>query len=253
MNKQYNYYGRFSDGFINAYIGQTGVKVTTQGYSYLTNNDNIWMYAGVTSATNDDSIIGFALINQRTKTAVFQKISGTTESGAKLSAQGTVSDKGWTATYPLLLNINGEATYFMALKDNENVVKSYAMVSVERVQDAVRSPDDDDPDLVACLKSYENKVAASDIKLNFNYQGKSSVNDNKTGLKTVTGKVTDIRSAVINGSTVYYIRLADSGVYYSITAGSSDDAIILNKGDTVTITYSESTSKILIASSLNRK
>ena len=148
--QQYNYYGRYSGGFINGYIGQTGVKTTTTGSSYIASGDDVWLYTGVTSVTNDDSIIGFAIINQRTKEAVFQEISGTTESGAQTSAQGIVSDKGWNATFPLLLNIDGEATYFMALKDN-NVVKSYAMVSVERVQDAVRSEDDANPDLEACF------------------------------------------------------------------------------------------------------
>ncbi len=253
LDKQYNYFGRYSGGFVNAFIGQTGVKITTQGYSYLTNDDNIWMYAGVTSATSDDSIIGFALINQRTKEAVFQKISGTTESGARLSAQGTVSDKGWTATNPLLLNINGQATYFMALKDSGEVVKSYAMVSVERVQDAARSPNDDDPDLVACLKSYENKLIDSGIKLNFDYEGKTSVEEPTTDTKTVTGKVSDIRSAVISGGTVYYIRLGNAAVYYSIAASASENVVILNKGDTVTITYKQADAKIIPASSLALK
>lgn len=245
LTKQYNYYGKYSGGFLNSYIGQTGVKITTTGYSYLTNNDDVWMYTGVTSVTNDDSIIGFALINQRTKTAVFQKISGTTEVGAQLSAQDIVSDKQWEATFPIVLNINGEATYFMALKGN-NVVKSYAMVSVERVQDAARSPNDDYPDLVACLKSYESTVKASGVYLKFNYEGKESDTDN-TLYDSVTGVVDDIRTSVIGGESFYYIKLKDSNVYYSIPARNSDDAIIMNKGDEVAITFTKVDEKIVSA------
>ena len=246
--KQYNYYGKYTGGFINSYIGQTDVKITTDGYSYLANGDDVWMYTGVTSITNDDSIIGFALINQRTKEAVFQKISGTTEAGAKSSAEGIVRDKNWTATFPLLLNINGEATYFMALKDN-NVVKSYAMVSVERVQDAVRSPNDDDPDIVACLRSYEQTIAANGIYLNFNYEGVSS--DNPIAVyDTFSGTVEDIRSAVISGNTVYYIKLSGSDAYYSISASDFNDVVVLNVGDAVTVTFEKADTKIISAQSV---
>lgn len=251
LTKQYNYYGKFGNGFINSYIGQTGVRITTQGFSYLTNNDDVWMYTGVTSITDDDSIIGFVLINQRTKEAVFQKISGSTELGAQFSAEGIVRDKAWKATFPLLLNINGEATYFMALKDND-VVKSYAMVSVERVQDAARSPNDDYPDLVSCLKSYEGLVKASGVNLKFNYEGKISDTDDPL-YDTITGVVEDIRTAVIGGNSMYYIKLKDSNSYYFIPASQSDDVIILNKGDKVSVVFTKTEDRIIAAQDITLK
>ncbi len=262
--QQYNYYGKYSGGFINAYIGQSGVVSTTQGASYIASGDDVWLYTGVTSVTNDDSIVGFIIINQRTKEAVFQRIAGTTESGAQTSAQGIVSDKGWTATFPVLLNIDGEATYFMALKDND-VVKSYAMVSVERVQDAVRSEDDANPDLEACLKSYVNKVKASTKKvLNINYNailpgavggnsGEGST-DGTTEVKIekVSGVITDIRSAVVGGNTVYYIALDGKATYYSISASDDESVVILNVGDTVVINYKAQDGNIISAKSVER-
>ena len=39
----------------------------------------------------------------------------------------------YTATFPLLLNISGEPTYFMAMKDNAGLVKQYAMVNVRNI------------------------------------------------------------------------------------------------------------------------
>ncbi len=257
--QQYNYYGKYSGGFINGYIGQENVVSTTYGSSCIASGDDVWLYTGVTSVTNDDSIIGFAIINQRTKEAVFQRIAGTTESGAQTSAQGIVSDKGWNATFPILLNIDGEATYFMALKDN-NVVKSYAMVSVERVQDAVRSEDDANPDLEACLKAYVNKVKASTKKiLNIDYNavlpdsiaGGESTSDGTTDsqaeIKTVTGVISDIRTAVVNGNSVYYIALDGKKVYYSIAAAEAENVVILNAGDTVTVTYKTAEGNIVSA------
>ena len=262
--EQYNYYGKYSGGFINAYIGQSGVVSTTNGESYIASGDDVWLYTGVTSVTNDDSIVGFAIINQRTKEAVFQRISGTTENGAQTSAEGIVSDKGWKATFPVLLNLDGEATYFMALKDN-NVVKSYAMVSVERVQDAVRSEDDANPDLEACLKSYVNKVKSSTKKvLEISYDailpdalagGESDgTGENQTPakLETVSGVITDIRSAVVNGNSIYYIALDGNKTYYSISASDDDSVVILNTGDKVKISYKSAEGNIISAKSVER-
>lgn len=262
--KQYNYFGKYSGGFINAYIGQSGVVSTTEGSSYIASGDDVWLYTGVTSVTSDDSIVGFAIINQRTKEAVFQRIAGTTESGAQKSAESIVSDKGWKATFPVLLNLDGEATYFMALKDN-SVVKSFAMVSVERVQDAVRSEDDANPDIEACLKAYVNKVKSSaGLVLNIDYNavlpdsisGGESTNSGETNdntestIASVTGVITDIRTAVENGNSVYYIALDGKAVYYSMSAVSDNNVVILNVGDKVTITYKTQEGKIIPAKSI---
>ena len=263
--QQYNYFGKYSGGFINGYIGQSGVVSTTTGSSYIASGDDVWLYTGVTSVTNDDSIVGFAIINQRTKEAVFQKISGTTEKGAQTSAEGIVSDKGWKATFPVLLNLDGEATYFMALKDNE-VVKSYAMVSVERVQDAVRSEDDANPDLEACLKSYVSKVKSSTKKaLEISYDailpdaltgtensGEATDNKEPAKLESVSGVITDIRSAVVNGNSIYYIALDGNKTYYSISASDDDSVVILNTGDKVKISYKTADGNIIKAKSVER-
>ena len=262
--KQYNYYGKYSGGFINAFIGQSGVVSTTAGSSYIASGDDVWLYTGVTSVTSDDSIVGFAIINQRTKEAVFQRIAGTTESGAQKSAESIVSDKGWKATFPVLLNIDGEATYFMALKDN-SVVKSFAMVSVERVQDAVRSENDANPDVEACLKAYVSKVKASaGLVLNIDYNAvlpdsiggsEESGNGDASGntvptIASITGVITDIRTAVENGNSVYYIALDGKAVYYSMSAVQDNNVVILNVGDTVTITYKTQDGKIIPAKTI---
>ncbi len=263
--KQYNYYGKYNGGFINAYIGQSGVVSTTEGSSYIASGDDVWLYTGVTSVTSDDSIVGFAIINQRTKEAVFQRIAGTTESGAQKSAESIVSDKGWKATFPVLLNVDGEATYFMALKDN-SVVKSFAMVSVERVQDAVRSEDDANPDIEACLKAYVNKVKSSaGLVLNIDYNavlpdsisggdssnnGADTTDNTESTIESVTGVITDIRTAVENGNSVYYIALDGKAVYYSMSAVNDNNVVILNVGDKVTITYKTQEGKIIPAKTI---
>lgn len=233
--EQYDYRGRYSNGFINSIIGQEGVKMTTSGHSYLAINDDVYMYTGVTSVSVDESIIGFILINQRTKEASFYSETGATEKAAQDSAKGIVQDKGWSATFPLLLNIDGVPTYFMALKDSSAVVKSYAMVNVNQYSDAVRSPSDDNPDIVECLKAYIAKVST---RLTINVDmgaGDGNETPDETDDIYVTGVIAEIRPAVIGGNSVYYVRLQDSGVFFMINAAQNKEVVILNVGDTISL------------------
>ena len=108
------------------------MTVTTEGYNYIALNDDVYVYTGITSANADQSNLGFLLSNQRTKETKFYDAPGATEYAAMASAQGVVQDLGYEATFPLLLNIAGEPTYFIPLKDAASLVKSYAMVNVAR-------------------------------------------------------------------------------------------------------------------------
>ena len=231
--KQYDYYGKYSNGFINAYIGQEDVKVTTNLCSFLAIDDDVYMYTGVTSITADESIIGFVLINQRTKEASFYRETGATERVAQDSAQGIVQDKNWKATFPLLINLDGVPTYFMALKDSADVVKSYAMVNVNQYSDAVRSPSDDNPDLRACLAAYISRVSSRyDINVDLG-DGTSSGGNSEVDDVYISGVITDKRAIVENGYTVYYVKLAEHDAYFVINASRNKGIVVLDVGDTV--------------------
>ena len=52
---------------------------------------------------------------------------------------------------------------------------------------------------------------------------------------TVTGVIEELRSAVIDGNTWYFIKLEDDPLYYQISAASSRDAVLLNVGDEITL------------------
>ena len=249
--KQYNYFGTYANGFWNSLIGQSGVKKASSGYSFLAMGDDVYLYTGVTSVTSDDSILGFFFINQRTKEALFYTTTGATESAAQASAQGKVQDLGWKASFPILLNIDGQATYFMALKDDSNIVKSYAMVNVEQYN-VVAIPANENVDLKGCLEEYISGLAqlspAVIIEFDFDKEdvGTDTPDDTQN---TVTGKVTDIRSAVISGNTYYYIELDNSGVYYYVAASVSNKVVLVNKGDVITVTTAAATDADLVAAS----
>lgn len=248
--EQYNYYGRYADGFWNSVIGQTGVKGATEGSNYLALNDDVYMYTGVTSVSNDEAIIGFVLINMRTKEANFYKISGAKEYSAAKSAQGAVQNFKYTATFPILINISGQPTYFMSLKDDSNLVKMYAMVNVEQYQVVVTGST-----ISACTENYMNKLRENGINISVDIDNIKDNTDEPSAdqpveTSVVKGKVEDIRTAVIGGDSYYYIKLEDGETYYSIRAGLQQSVVILNVGDSVEITCEKGDGDIIEASDI---
>lgn len=248
LDAQYNYYGKLSSGFINSIIGQQGVKVTSSGYNYLALNDDVYMYTGVTSISSDQSIIGFVLLNQRTKETKYYAISGALESTAQTSAQGAVQQYSYDATFPLLLNISGEPTYFMALKDTSGLVKMYAMVNVK--QSTIVGVGSD---LTQCTENYVAELKSNGINVNINID-EMSENDftNQQATKEISGKIAEIRSVVTGGETYFYLRLDGSQTFYKVGVANAEKVVILNVGDTVTFTVAEadSNSKIIAVKTL---
>ena len=244
--QQYNYFGTYNGGFWNSIIGQSGVKKTSSGYSFLAIGDDVYLYTGVTSVTTDDSILGFFFINQRTKEAFFYNTTGATEMAAQKSAQGKVQDMGWKASFPILLNIDGEATYFTALKDDSNIVKSYAMVNVEQYN-VVAIPEKQNTDLRSCLEVYIKGLSELNppVIIDFAFDSYTVPGEtdpaqpDESEYATFTGTVTDIRSAVISGNTYYYIELDHSGLYYYVAASVTNKVMLLNVGDVITVTTAD--------------
>lgn len=220
--EQYDYHGTLVNGWLNSVLGQKDVTVTTQGYNYIALNDDVYMYTGVTSANADQSNLGFVLSNQRTKETKFYQAPGATENAAMASAQGAVQDLKYQATFPLLLNIADEPTYFIPLKDATNLVKSYAMVNVAQYQ-------------IVAVGSTVSECEQKYIQL---LTSKGIASPEELPRTEVTGTVSDIRSFVEAGSTYYLIQLEGDPVYYSISVSGNTIAAILNVGDTVTIHHS---------------
>lgn len=234
VNQQYNYYGKFNNGFWNSIIGQENVKVTSSGYNYLALNDDVYMYTGVTSISSDQSIIGFILINQRTKEAVYYQQAGALEETARTSAQGKVQQYGYTATFPILLNVSGEPTYFMALKDSSQLVKMYAMVNVE--QSTIVGVGSS---LAECTENYANELEKNgvNVEVDVDSMGEEETPDApKVETVDVTGTVEEIRSIITGGETYFYIKLQDNATYYKVAVKDAERIVILNAGDTITFT-----------------
>ncbi len=226
--QQYDYYGTLVHGFINSILGQKDVTQTTSGYNYIAMNDDVYAYTGVTSANADQSNLGFLLCNMRTKETHFYTAPGATEAAAQRSAEGVVQDLGYTATFPLLLNISGQPTYFIPLMDATNLVKSYAMVNVAQYQIVATGTTVD-----KCEQEYIRQLTDKGItQVELLPQTEAK------------GKVAEIRTAVIEGNSFYFIRLEGEKVFYSLSAAQNREVVTLNVGDTVTIEYAQPVSNL---------
>lgn len=219
--EQYDYHGTLVNGFINSIFGQRDVTVTTEGYNYIAMNDDVYVYTGVTSANADQSNLGFLLCNMRTKETHFYSAPGVTENAAMQSAMGAVQDLKYTSTFPLLLNIAGEPTYFIPLKDATDLVKSYAMVNVAQYQIvAIGST------VATCEKNYVSLLAEKGV----------TIPEERVETQA-SGVLEEIRSAVMDGNTYYFLRLENEAFFYSVSAKENPVAVTLNVGDRITIDH----------------
>lgn len=219
--QQYDYHGTLVHGFINSLLGQRDVTITTDGYNYIAMNDDVYAYTGVTSANADQSNLGFLLCNMRTKETHFYEAPGATEAAARASAEGVVQDLGYVSTFPLLLNIAGEPTYFIPLLDNTNLVKSYAMVNVAQYQLVATGAT-----VSACEQTYIQMLS-----------DKGVTTPEELPKTQASGTIAEIRSAVLSGNTYYFLRLEGETVFYALSAAQDRQAVTLNVGDRITLDH----------------
>lgn len=222
--EQVNDWGTYKNGFWNSILSQKDVVNTTTGYNYLTILDDVYLYTGITSVSNDEANIGFILCNLRTKETVFYSVPGAEEYSAMASSEGQVQQMGYSATFPLLINLKGKPTYLISLKDNAGLVKMYSFVDVNDYQKVVVS-DASKGIADACL-NYLNSI------------GMSGTSSKKIKIKSIT-------NATINGMTYYYVvSLENEKFRVSIDKG---EYILpfLSVGDIVTFDYTDGDVKIV--------
>lgn len=229
---QYNWSGMYKDGWLNSWLGQSGVVQTTPGtdgspgYNYIAKDDDVWVYTGVTSATADNSIVGFVLINQRTAESHFYSVAGATEESAMQSAEGQVQNLRYEATFPLLINISGQPTYFMALKDDAGLVKQFAMIDIQRYQNvAVGST------VAECQKSYQVLLATNGVL------SEEAVSE---GAAEAKGKIEHIAQAVVDGNSHFYVTLDGDKRIYDFALPGLIDIVGYKEGSIIAFTYMES-------------
>ena len=224
LTQKYDWYGRLSGGFWNSIFGNKGCKMTTDDYGYKVIDGDVWVYTGVTSVNADESNIGFVLMNERTAESKYYKVSGAEEYSAMSSAQGEVQHLGYVASFPSLINIGGEPTYIMAMKDEAGLVKMYALVNVQKYN-------------IVATGSSQHEALSSYKKL-MKENGISQNTDSEEGEQSKLINIETIRYVDVSGDTIVYI-IDTQGNVYKQTFAENESLIFLKEGDRITVHYEQ--------------
>ena len=216
--EQVDDWGSYQNGFWNTLFGQKGMKMTTDGYNYIAQDDDIYMYTGITSIVSDESNLGFILTNLRTKETKFFDCPGAEEFSAMDSAKGAMQQMNYTASFPILINLSGRPTYVISLKDAAGLVKMYAFVDVNDYQ----------------------KVIVTDSKDGIEAAAYNYLNNNGIVIKGNDTSITisSITSVIIDGNTYYYITDKEDNKYRVSIKINSNLLPFIKVGDSVNIVYS---------------
>ena len=230
-SQKYDWYGTLKQGYWNSIIGKKDCRVTTDDFGYIILGDDVWYFTGVTSVSNDESNIGFLMSNARTGEYRFYAVTGAEEYSAMRVAEEEVADKGYTASFPSLINVSGNPTYIMVLKDDGGVVKLCALVNVENYS------------IVATgATQQEAKEAYLNILIQKGLVEKEEApapEDPAVKTSDATITVKDVRLAnAEDGSSLVYIR-DTGGTLYRCALSDDESVMLIADGDQITVTYSD--------------
>ena len=222
-SEKYNWYGNLSGGFWNSVFGNKDCKRATDDYGYIVLNDDVWYFTGVTSVNEDESNIGFILTNARTGEYKFYPVIGAEEYSAMHAAEGEVQEKGYQASFPSLINVGGQATYIMVLKDSGGLVKLYALVNVEKYSMVATGATQQE-----AMASYRKLLERDGINV--------TADEN---LKKVTVTVEDVRMITVDGLPTVYVS-GDDGSVYKGYLNLDESLVLIRVGDRLNISCEES-------------
>ncbi len=227
-SEKYDWYGLYANGFWNSVIGNKDCKVTTDDFGYIMIEDDVWYFTGVTSITSDESNIGFIISNARTGEYKFYPIIGAEEYSAMRSAEGEVQEKRYTASFPSLINISGEATYIMVLKDDAGIVRLYALVNVEQYTVVATGETQESAKRAYVEKLKQEGILEDDL-----------IDDPDLPIvNSAIITVSDIKMPVIGGETVVYIT-DEKGIVYKEKLSQNESLILVSVGDKIEVYYSD--------------
>ena len=229
--EKFDWQGLYAGGFFNSIIGNVGCKQTTDDYGYVALADDVWYFTGVTSITADKSNVGFMLSNARTGEYKFYPVIGAEEHSAMAAAEGQVQEKGYVASFPSLVNVSGQATYIMVLKDDTGIVKLYALVNVENYSIVATGTTQ-----AAVMSAYKKLLQQNNIGI---------------GDKNQTAEITveNVRIAMVSDVSTVYITATDGSVYKGYLE-ADESLILIRNGDKLYVNYfSGDTEKVYVISS----
>ncbi|MBO7250342.1 MAG: hypothetical protein J6V42_03610 [Clostridia bacterium] len=228
-SEKYNWYGMYKNGYWNSIIGNKDCKVTTDDFGYIVRGDDVWYFTGVTSITADESNIGFIISNARTGEYRFYPVIGAEEYSAMQAAQGEVQEKGYIASFPSLINVSGEATYIMVLKDSGGIVKLCALVNVENYSIVATGNNQTEAKEAYLALLRENGIIEDEAP---------GANAPTEEYETADITITDVKTFVLEGTSWVYIT-DENGIIYKQSVVADERMVYLKVGDKLSVKYAE--------------
>jgi hypothetical protein len=232
-------WGEYAHGWLASTFFGSGDELlrTTHGTElvYTKSGRSMW-YTGISAKGRDNGTVGFMLVDSTDGAATLYHIAGATEEGGKHTIEGKVQQFGYSATYPILYNIHGHASYISTLKDKAGNFKMIGITSVQnRALVAVGNNIQD------ALRSYLDML---------NNVGGAAL-DPSLAPKQVVGKVTHVATETVDGRT-NYLLITDGLPHraFILTSATSRIVPFVTVGQTVTITYNGGLTDYNPASSL---
>ncbi len=217
-----SYYGEYKNGFLNTLFGQKEVQEATDEHAVVYIDGVCYYYTGWTSAGKHESSNGIIMMNSRTGEIKLHQTYGISEAKAQGVAQGKVQEKKYTAGYPLLLKVAGEETYFSIMRDQNQNLVGYAFVSYKDYTKVA---------VADTLKEVQNlyiKALAT---------GSTSNVFEESAYKQAVGKISAISNEVVEGTTMYYVKVEGSSQIYSFYSKLEPKIVFAKEGDTIRIKY----------------
>ena len=225
--KQLTDNGQYERGFINSKVKQEGVTKPTEGYNYITMGEDIYLYTGITSVLSDESNIGFVFVNMRTKETKFYPVSSAEEFSVMESAAGAVQEKAYKATFPILINLYNRPTYFMALKDDAKLTKMYSLVDAQ---------------------SYQKVAVGNTIQETVDNYRKitTDIAIESTDIISKEIVVEDVKSVVVDGNTVFYIKVEGENKIYTAPIDVDTTLAFVKQGDILNVLGNDAESTFIV-------
>lgn len=235
VSLQNSYFGKYVHGFWNSIVGKKDVKLpsdegTEANVSPIFNeNGRMYYFTDFTSPKEGvDSMLGYALTDGRTGKATYY--TGDLEE-SYMDSQGALQiiekkfiEKKWSGEMPVLYNFYGEASWLTPVLDSNGFLQNYFIVSAANPEISVfgNSPND-------ALKLYKTALQ----------RGGSSVDG--------SSEAEEARAA-ITAKRVYKERAGDftlvsikssDGRNFLVSSETVPEAVYVQEGDKLTITYIE--------------
>jgi hypothetical protein len=184
---------------------------------------NYWV-TGLTSVGRDTSLTGLVLVDTRTGKPRRYALSGIVEEQASAIVEQTYREKGYKASNPTPLLVEGTPAYVMSLTDDAGSTKAYGMVAVGNKEAFATAPT-----LEATLRMFQSRQTIG---------RRAGPAEEGTERQQLAGRIARIGSAVREGNSWFYFTLEEQPQQLLVATGELNEELALTKtGDTVKVEF----------------